>query len=289
LLNRAIPSTNGITSIVQNIGKTDNKGIDIGLTSNNIKTNNFSWTSTGTFSLNRNKIVDLYGNAKSDTANAWFIGKPINVNFGYKYLGVWQLNDNLATSPQPNTQAGYAKVADLNGDGKITGPDRTILGSLQPTFTYGLANTFKYKNFTFYAFIQGVQGVTKRNTTLSDNVATAVERNTYAKNYWTPTNPTNDYYSNAQLLASPIYQPNVYGVGIYQNASYLRVKDLQLSYSVPSNITEKLHISRLRVYVEGRNLFTITPWKGFDPELDAENTSIPILIKEYVLGLNVSL
>ncbi|MVN20725.1 SusC/RagA family TonB-linked outer membrane protein [Mucilaginibacter arboris] len=289
LLNRSIPSTNGISNIIQNIGKTANKGIDIGITSTNIKSKDFTWTSTGTFSLNRNKIVDLYGTGKSDTANNWFIGHPIRVNFGYKYLGVWQLTDDLTKSPQPNTQAGYAKVADLNGDGKITGPDRTIIGSLQPLFTYGLANTFAYKNISLYAFVQGVAGVIKQNTTLSDNVNTAVEKNTYAKNYWTPTNPTNDYYANAQLQASPIYQPNIYGVAIFQNASYLRVKDLLLSYSFSPKLLERLKISKIKLFVEGRNLFTITPWKGFDPELDASNTSIPILIKEFVAGLNVSL
>jgi TonB-linked SusC/RagA family outer membrane protein len=289
LLNRSIPSTNGISTIIQNIGKTANNGIDIGITSTNIKTTHFTWTSTGTFSLNRNKIVDLYGTAKSDTANKWFIGYPIKGNFGYQYLGVWQLTDDLTKSPQTNTQAGYAKVADLNGDGKITGPDRTLIGSLQPKFTYGLGNTFRYKSISLYTFIQGVAGVTKQNTTLSDNVATAVERTTYSKNYWTSTNPTNDYYANAQLQTSPIYQPNIYGVDIYQNASYLRVKDLLLSYDLSLKILERFKISKLKVFVEGRNLFTITRWKGFDPELDASNTSIPILIKEFVAGLNVSL
>jgi len=292
LLKRSIPSTNGISSIYQNIGKTANKGLDIGVNTVNIKKDNFSWTSNVTFSLNRNKIVDLYGTGKSDTANAWFIGHPINGNFAYKYGGVWQKTDNLTSSPQPNTQAGYAKVVDVNGDGKITGSDRTLIGSLQPQFTYGFGNTFKYKNISFYVFVQGVQGVTKQNSTLSDDVNTAVEKNTYAKNYWTPTNPTNDYYANAQLLASPIYQPNVYGVAIFQNASYLRVRDMRLAYDIPPRFIQHLKISNLRIFVEGRDLFTITPWKGFDPELittGSSATSIPILTKEFVVGLNVSL
>jgi TonB-linked SusC/RagA family outer membrane protein len=290
LLNRAISSVQGIDHVYQNIGKTANKGIDIGVNTVNIKKENFSWNSNITFSLNRNKIVDVYGTGKNDTLNNWFIGHPIQGNFGYKYGGVWQTTDDLSKSPQPNTQAGYAKVVDINGDGKITPSDRTIIGSLQPAFTYGVGNTFKYKNISLYAFIQGVAGVTKQNTTLSDNVATAVERNTYAKNYWTPTNPTNDYYANAQLLANPIYQPNVYGVAIFQNASYLRVRDLMLSYDFSSKILEKLKMGKLRLYLEGRNLFTITPWKGFDPELaDPTTATVPLLIKEFVVGLNVSL
>jgi len=288
LLKRSISSVQGITSIYQNIGKTANKGIDLGINTVNIKRENFSWNSSITFSLNRNKIVDLYGTGKSDTANAWFIGHPINVNFAYKYGGVWQTTDNLASSPQPNTQAGYAKVIDVNGDGKITGSDRTIIGSLQPSFTYGFANTFKYKQVSLYVFVQGVQGVTKDNTTLSDNVATAVERNTYIKNYWTPTNPTNDYYANAQLLATPIYQPNVYGVDIFQNASYLRIRDLMLSYDLSPKLVDRIKVKNLRLFVEGRDLFTVTPWKGFDPELSS-GTSIPIIARTFLVGLNVSL
>lgn len=288
LLKRAISSTNGISSIYQNIGKTANKGVDIGINTVNIKQQNFSWNSNITLSLNRNKIVDLYGTGKNDTSNAWFIGHPINVNFAIKYVGVWQSTDNLASAPQPNTQAGYAKVVDINGDGKITGSDRTIIGSLQPSFTYGFGNTFKYKNISLYAFVQGVQGVTHQNTTLSDNVNTAVEKNTYVKNYWTPTNPTNDYYANAQLLATPIYQPNVYGVDIFQNASYLRVRDLMLSYDFSPTILQRLKMGKLRVFVEGRDLFTITPWKGFDPELSG-SASLPILSREFLVGLNVSL
>jgi len=289
LLSRTISSVNGISSIYQNIGKTANKGIDIGINTVNVKNQNFSWTSNITFTLNRNKIVDLYGTGKSDTANNWFIGHPINVNFGYKYLGVWQTTDNLASSPQPNTQAGYAKVADLNHDGQIDGPDRTILGSaLQPSFTYGFANTFRYKSLSLYAFIQGVQGITELNTTLSDNVNTDVEKNTYVKNYWTPTNPTNDYYANARLLASPIYQPNIYNVGIYQNASYMRVKDLLLSYDFASETIKKLKMRKLTVFLEARDLFTITPFKGFDPELSSAS-SIPILTKEFLVGVNVGL
>jgi len=163
------------------------------------------------------------------------------------------------------------------------------LGSaLQPSFTYGFANTFRYKSLSLYAFIQGVQGITELNTTLSDNVNTDVEKNTYVKNYWTPTNPTNDYYANARLLASPIYQPNIYNVGIYQNASYMRVKDLLLSYDFASETIKKLKMRKLTVFLEARDLFTITPFKGFDPELSSAS-SIPILTKEFLVGVNVGL
>ncbi|GAB3905255.1 SusC/RagA family TonB-linked outer membrane protein [Mucilaginibacter boryungensis] len=286
LLSRSISTVSGVSRITQNIGKTANKGVDIGVNSTNIQTKDFSWSTNATFTLNRNKIVDLYGNAKDDTLNTWFIGQPVDNNFGYKYGGVWQTTDDLTKSPQPNTKAGFAKVVDVNGDGKITPSDRTLLPGLQPSFAYGLGNTFIYKSWAFYVFVSGVQGVTKDNGALVDNVNTEVEKNTYVKNYWTPTNPTNDYYANANQVTG--YLPNIYGVHIFQNASYLRVRDLLLSYSLPKSIMNKIKFSRFKVYVEARNLFTVTPWKGFDPELSDQAGGIP-LQKEVIFGINVSL
>ncbi|MES2276173.1 MAG: TonB-dependent receptor [Bacteroidota bacterium] len=285
LLNRAISTVTGVNNIVQNIGKTANKGIDVGINSANIKGKNFNWSSNVIFTLNRNKIVDLYGNGKNDTLNNWFIGHPIVNNFGYQYAGVWQTTDDLTKSPQPNTKAGYAKITDANGDGKITLSDRILLPDVQPSFSYGLGNTFSYKNWSLYVFVNGVQGVTKDNGTLSDNVNTEVEKNTYVKNYWTPTNPTNDYYANA---LQPNYLPNTNNVHIFQNASYLRVRDLLLSYSLPKSIMDKVKFSRFKVYVEARNLFTVTSWKGFDPELSDQAGGAP-LQKEIIFGINVSL
>ncbi|HEY1054648.1 MAG TPA: SusC/RagA family TonB-linked outer membrane protein, partial [Emticicia sp.] len=129
LLDRAISSVHGISSIVQNIGKTANKGIELGANSTNVKNDKFNWSSTVSFSLNRNQIKDLYGDGRSDTLNQWFIGYPIDVSYGYVYNGVWQLDDDLSSSPQPNTLPGFAKVKDLNRDGKITpAEDKTIIG-----------------------------------------------------------------------------------------------------------------------------------------------------------------
>jgi TonB-linked SusC/RagA family outer membrane protein len=286
LLARSISTVTGVNSIVQNIGKTANKGIDVGITSTNVQKKDFSWQTNLTFSLNRNKIVDLYGTGKNDTLNNWFIGHPINNNFDYQYLGVWQTTDDLTKSPQPNTKAGFAKILDANGDGKITPSDKILLPDTQPAFTYGIGNTFSYRNWSVYVFLQGVQGTTKQNSTLVDDVNTEVEKNTFAKNYWTPTNPTNDYYANANQVTS--YLPNIYGVHFYKNASYLRVRDLLLSYNLPKTIMNKLKMNKVKLYVEARNLFLVTPWKGFDPEVGNQSGGVP-LQKEVIFGINVSL
>ncbi len=286
LLDRSVSTVSGVNSIVQNIGKTANKGVDVGINTTNVSNKTFTWVTNIVFSFNRNRIVDLYGNGKNDTLNNWFIGHPIDNNFAYQYGGVWQTKDDVSKAPQPNVKPGYAKVIDQNGDGKITGSDRILLGDLQPRFTYGLGNTFTYRNISFYLFVNGVQGVTKDNGTLVDNVNTEVEKNTYVKNYWTANNPTNDYYANANQVTG--YLPNIYGVHIYQNASYLRVRDMLLSYNLPQQVINKLKVSRIKVYAEGRNLFTITPWKGYDPELSSQTGGIP-LQKEFLFGVNFTL
>lgn len=281
LLQRQISSVHGITSITQNIGKIDNKGIDISLNSTNISGKNFTWTTNGTFTLNRNKIVDLYGDAKSDTLNNWYIGHPIDVNYDYVYGGIWQTTDDLTKSPQPNTKAGYAKVVDLNGDGKISAQgDKTILGSNQPSFVWGLGNSFKYNNFTLYVFMQGVVGTSKPNPFYADVVNSGVRYNTYKKNWWSPTNPTNDFWAND-------INANIYGVPIVQSNSYMRVKDVSLAYDLSKNLLARLKLTRVKIYFDARNLLTVTKWDGLDPEINSL-TSIP-LQREFVLGLNVSL
>jgi TonB-linked SusC/RagA family outer membrane protein len=280
LLNRDIPSVTGVGSILQNIGKTANWGMELGLTSVNVKTKNFSWNTNGNISFNRNRIVDLYGNGIDDLANKWFIGRPISVNYDLVFDGIWQEKDDLKRAPA-GTLPGYAKIKDLNGDTAINAADRDFIGSLQPKFIWGLGNTFKYKNISLYIFAHGIQGVTRSNGLLSDGgVNAGVRKNTIIKNWWTPQNPTNEYWSNH-------VNANRQGVNIYEDASFIRIKDISLSYDFPQNLLKSAKLSRLRVYVDARNLVTITKWSGLDPEL-SDQTNIP-LQKEYVIGLNIGL
>ncbi|MDR0791944.1 MAG: SusC/RagA family TonB-linked outer membrane protein [Chitinophagaceae bacterium] len=171
LLQRTIPAVDGATSIYQNIGKTQTKGLDFSINTINVSTKNFTWNTTANLSFYRNKIVSLYySGSGSDTANRWFIGHPINVNFNYVWDGVYQLGDDIANSPQPNAKPGYAKVKDLNGDKQITANgDMTIIGSRQPAFIWGMGNTFTYKSLSLYVFVHGVVGTSRPNTLMSDN------------------------------------------------------------------------------------------------------------------------
>jgi len=280
LLRRAISSVHGVSEIFQNIGKTSNKGIDLGLITNNLTGKNLTWTSNVTFSFYRNKIKDLYGDGKDDIANRWFIGQPIEVNYGRIFNGVWQTTDDLTKSPQPGVKPGFAKVEDQNGDGKIDNLDNIVFGNRQPDFVWGLGNSLAYKNFSLYLFVQGVQGTSRNNPLLSDAVQSGVRNNTTRKNWWSPTNPTNEYYANALGV-------NIFNVGILESDSYARLKDASLAYDLPKKLLTQIHVNRLKIYANARNLFTVTKWTGTDPELNTQD-AIP-LQREFIFGLNIGL
>lgn len=280
LLNRLISPVEGVSSITENIGKTSNRGVTIGLNTINVETDRITWSTNLNFSLNRNRIDELYGNGLDDTLNQWFLGHPIDVNFGLVYDGVYQQGDDIKNSAQPNAQPGYAKIKDRNHDGLINGQDRTIVGSQQPSFIWGMGNTFRYQRFSLYVFMHGVVGTSRFNSLLSDDVNSDVAHNTVVKDWWTPTNPTNAYYAN-------VVGANQYDVSILQKNSYLRMEDISLSYDFSSAILSRLGLSKLRLYVDARNVFTITRWQGLDPEL-SNQAGIP-LQREYLLGLNIDL
>lgn len=301
LLDRSISPVHGITSITQNIGQTNNKGIEMALTGHIISTPDLKWIAYGTFSYVKNKIVSLYGyldedgNEIDDLGNKWFIDQPIRVNYYRINDGVWQEGEDIENSAQPDAEPGYIKIRDIAGDfdedgnpipdGMINNDDRTIQGQRDPKFLWSLTNTISYKNFTLTAFLHGVGGITKRNYLMTDNVWSS-RRNTIMKNWWTPENPTNEYVANHE-------DANTDGGVWLQDGDFIRLKDISLSYDLPSRIQSKLGLSKLRVYVAGRNLVTITKYKGLDPELsytqdtnvsDRSDREIP-LQKEYLVGL----
>jgi TonB-linked SusC/RagA family outer membrane protein len=283
LLNRAISSIHGITSIIQNIGKTQNQGIEFSVNSRNIVKKNFSWTTLGNISYLKNEILDLYGDGLDDIGNNWFIGQPIRVNYNYVFDGVWQL-DEAAKAAEWGSQPGYIKIKDVDNDGQITPADRQIIGQQDPSLIWGLTNTVKFKNFNLSLFLHGVHGITKQNILMDDEIVTSgVRRNTIVKKWWTPENFSNEWYMN------DVNALRMAGVttSIYENASFVRVKDITLSYDFPLTLIQKIGAERLTVYATGRNLFTFTKWRGLDPEL-TDQRSIPLQL-EFVFGLQIGL
>lgn len=281
LLNRIISSVQGFNRILQNIGQTANTGIELGVTSVNYQTSNFKWTSNLNVSHNKNRIVDLYGDGRDDVANGWFIGKPIRTIYGLQNAGIFTSQGEIDASPQATSKLGYVKVADIDGDKKIsTTLDRTILGYSDPKVVYGFSNTFTYKGFSLMIFINGLMGVTKENPLEQDDVFGDVRRNTTKKDWWSPTNTSGTHFSNDALA-------NTFNVRFYEDASFARLKDVSLAYQLPSLILNRLKLSKVKVYVTGRNLATFTKYSGLDPEINNQ-LDVP-LQREFIVGLNFGL
>ena len=261
IFSRTIPvMANGITSIEATMGQVNNHGIEITLSSRNIKFRNFRWNSTLTYYLNRNKLKELYGDGKDDISNSLFLGKSLGAIYGYKQIGIVQEND-AGYIEANGAQAGDVKFWDKSGDGKITSDDRCILGYNKDNFRMSFANTFKYKDFELYALFTGIFGgngyYKSANIYAYRTASDVVWDNNFDHGWWTSENASNKYprigYTDSR------YTP-------VQGRSFVRLQNISLSYTFRQPWVQKLSISNLKVYVSATNLFTITGWDGGDPE-----------------------
>ena len=292
LLQRNLPKISGYSNVYMNMGETANKGLEITINSKNIVTKDFTWGTNLVWSWNKNEIKDLYGDKQDDLGNRWFIGEPISVIYDYVMEGIWQ-EDEIASGAHlnhdPQAQPGDVKLADLDGDGKITPEgDKKIQGQTTPKWTAGLTNTFSYKGLTLSIFIQTAQGMMRNNSLLAMAADEQGRRNSTTEiGYWTPDNKSNEYRSLSRTS-------NRWGYGFPRKANYTRIKDITLSYTFPQQILNAIHLSGLTAYVSGRNLYTFTDWKGWDPEADITQrgwsgyeNNYP-MTKSFVFGLNVT-
>ncbi len=293
LYNVNIPQISGLSSVAANIGELGNKGFELSVTGIPVKTKDFSWTITYNYSINRNKIksilgIDADGDGKEDDliANKIFIGKPYGVAYDYNIIGMWQLADYHAGIIPSGFTYGTYKIEDIDGDGNYTAAnDRKILGYTDPSYRFSIQNTLRYKNWELKAFINSIQGG-KNHYYGQPGSALANPDNVYQINsfdydYWTPENP------NARYRQLGYYtQAMGYSFSPYVQRSFVRLQDVTLSYTVPQTFLKKLNISRLSLYVTGKNLLTITDWDGWDPEMTDRNGN-PIGL-DTAIGANAS-
>ena len=302
LFNLPLPRASGYSSVLTNLGEIQNKGFEFLLNSTNVITDNFKWQASLNFSTVQNKVLDLgrienivTGDIQSVGNTAIItVGEPLASYYGYVVTGIFQEGDDIANSAQPSAQPGFPIFEDRNGDGKITPDDQTIIGNPFPDFTYGIQNSFSYKSWTLDLFIQGQQGADLLNINLIESLYPAnFRRNRMAEQIvdrWTPDNPDARWPSSVN--------PNAYGAGkvntlTMQDASYIRLKNVQLSYMVPVDNIDFL--ASVRVYLAGQNLFTLTDYVGFDPEANSfgrsnvrvDYSSYP-LARTFLLGFSAS-
>lgn len=296
LMSRTVPVMNGYTTLLDNVGATRNKGIDITLNTENIKNDNFSWNSTLVLSGNWNEITRLKDadvenpKGKDDPGNNWFVGSPVSVYYNYKMTGVWQTDEADAMGQTlyfgKNPKPGDPKLYDANGDGNITADDRVIIGSRNPRWNAGLTNTFSYKNLSLSIFLNSSFDAWRENGTVKFERNLFDKNSNYIKgiNYWTPENPSNSYYRLG-------YVNNA--VSLFKKVSFVRVQDINLSYNFPASIYETLGLAGLRTYINVQNLYTFSDAKKFTTNVEyqgafAMDTSIYPSQRVFILGFNVT-
>ncbi|MDQ1167071.1 TonB-dependent receptor [Flavobacterium sp. SORGH_AS_0622] len=288
----------GVNPPYFNLGSMQNKGIEVTLGYHNKFSENFSWDSSLNFTKYENKVTDMAGLNIIKTTNTLAYstvsvsrtqeGLPIGSFLGYEAVGIYRTDEDLlkyghvdgsgnrvvlkngTNSLLPDFVKGDVIYKDLNNDGKIDQNDLTNIGNPNPKFTYGFTNNFKYKNVDLSIFLQGTAGnkllnLTRASGTMNSNLGT---------NYLTE---AADFYSANNLDAS-LPKPSSYdhinnavSTRMIENGSYLRIQNVTLGYSLPSDIISKIKLTRLRIYASGQNLFTFTKYTGYDPEVGAYN------------------
>ena len=264
IFDRTIPvMANGLKSMKATMGQVDNWGIEVNLSTVNIRNKDLEWTSGLTFYLNRNKLAELYGDGKDDINNQLFIGKSLGAIYGYKNIGIVQ-EDDTEYMEANGAKPGDVKFANLDGseDGKITADDRTILGYTKENFRMSLSNTLRYKNFELYALFTGIFGGNGYGRSVNLYAYRTTSDSSWDNNlnheWWTPENKSNKYPS--VTYTDGRYTP-------VQNYGFVRLQDLSLSYTFRQPWVTKMGISNLKVYAAAKNVFTITGWDGGDPEI----------------------
>ncbi len=284
LMQRSIPSVTGFTTTFANIGKTANNGVDISITTVNIKQKDLLWTTTVNASWQKEHIVALSNGTQNDINNNWFIGQSVGVIYGYKTLGLWQKSDSVAmkgfNANGNSFSAGSVRVADLNGDNKIDpNNDRTIIGSTRPRWVVGMSNTIVYKNWDFSFFLYG-----RLNYMFNGGGEGQAGRSvTREINYYTENNPNGEFQKpifNAGNAAGDPYFP---ALGYYQ-ASFIKIRNISLGYTFNNKSLGKSGISSLKAYFQMSNpgmLFSKIKYLDMDVVGSTWNRGI-------TLGINAS-
>lgn len=264
LLNAPLPTSTGFSSAIQNIGKLQNRGIEFSINSTNIQSEKFKWDTNFNISFNRNEVIDLVGqdifqgSIAGGRGEASIVreGLPLGSLFGFVFAGV-----------DPAT--GNAFYLDRNNVSTFTptAEDRRVIGDANPDFFYGFSNTFSYKGFGLFVFIEGSQGNDILNATRieTEGLLDPKNQSTAVLNRWRQpgdiTNIPRASFGNSDNSRI--------STRFIEDGSYVRFKAVSLSYDFSGALLEKLKLTGLRLYATGENIFTITNYSGFDPEVNA--------------------
>lgn len=300
LLAQSLAHATGFESQMQNIGKIQNKGIELSLTSTNVQTKNFMWQTNFNISFIRNELKALANGVDAMYARSGFdsnftaydyiakVGESLGLIYGYEFDGIYQSSDFYVT-PTGNyvlkegitnnarygtLEPGVVKYKDQDGDGVITTNDRTVIGNTLPKWYGGITNNFTFKGVDFSFMFQFNYGNDVYNATrLYATQTRSGRRNFLAEvaDRWSPTNASNLVPKYDGYITNDVYSRFV------EDGSFLRLKNVTLGYTLPTKWTRKFYVSKLRVYASGQNLFCLDNYSGYDPEVStaASNPMTP--------------
>ena len=271
LIRRSIGGITGYTQMLDNLGKVENQGIELSLNTVFIDTKDADVTFSTNFSSNRNKIKELYGDLdgdgkEDDVEGQYYIDSPIDIYYDYVYDGIWQQDDNISGSHMPEASPGGIKVKDLNNDGLIDADDRKIYVR-QPDWIGSFSINSRYKNLDLFIDLYTVQGLTKLNPFLYEynkGGSLSGKVNGIKVDYWTPEDPS-AVYPRPTMQSIPFMKTIA-----YDNASYLRIRNLTLGYSISEKLLESININKLRFYATAYNLYTWTEYLSYSPEVSPD-------------------
>ena len=296
LLAQNLAYVTGFSSQMQNIGKIQNKGIELSFNSTNIQTRNFTWQTNFNISFIKNTLKGLASGVESMYARSGFdsnftaydyiatVGQSLGLIYGYEFDGIYQSSDFYTTPDNQlilkegitnnarygTVKPGVVKYKDQDGDGIITTNDRTVIGNAMPKWYGGITNTFNYKGIDFSFMFQFNYGNDIYNATrLYATQSRSGRRNMLAEvaDRWSPTNASNKVPSQDGYIVNDVYSRFI------EDGSFLRLKNITLGYTLPHKWTRKFHASKLRIYATGQNLFCISGYSGYDPEVNSASSN----------------
>jgi TonB-linked SusC/RagA family outer membrane protein len=282
LLSRPLVGSSGFTGITENIGSIRNEGIDIALTTTNVATSKLSWTTTANVSFFRNEILKLAGTPFAAGFASWVEeGQALGAFRGYEVVKIFQTQAEIdalnqaarektgiasAVYQSTLTRPGDIMFADINNDGRITSDDQKILGNANPKFYGGVTNNIQGYGFDLSFFFQFSIGNMVYNNTraFSEGMNSIFGQAATVRDRWTTSNTDTDI--PRAVFGDPNNNRRV-SDRFLEDASYVRLKNLTLGYTLPKSVLKKVGLNNARIYVTGQNLLTFTNYSGFDPEV----------------------
>lgn len=288
IMEMNIPTLTGFAKTYANVGKTNNMGVEVTLNFVPVRTaSGFTWESSLNGAWQKDEIEELAYGKNDMVDNSWFIGESISVRYGFDNLGIWQNTpEDLAEMALWNAvpggdrfTVGNVRPKDQDGDRKMTAADRVILGNSNPNWTMGWSNNFEYKGFELGIEIFGRMGYT---AALGGEALTA-HANQRQTDYWTPTNTGAEFQKPILGQASSGSQDKYSGLLGFQEAAFVKIRNITLGYNLPKDFTEKIGLANMKLYAQAvspGSIYQSLDWYDFDVDATYYNRS-------FVMGIEL--